>query len=269
MQLVSNPFRPGTAAVPPHLAGRDRLRQQVLTNVSTHGNNFGSFIAMFGPRGLGKTVLLAHMRQLAEDRGWATVHLEAVRDGPVIDPLLDNRRRCDRRRRRRGGDLGGAARSRARIPPTPLGSVRTTRTGLPRRSRVDCGRTGRKRRRRYRRCARAHPPSARHDPRHEFYRGRLERVGIEVIVPDEPDRTVVHEVIYDELVQGRIEHGSKSSYLDVIERLLKRGAEGVIAGCTEIELLVTAADVPVPYFPTTRLHVDRLLELSLAEGATS
>jgi len=88
----------------------------------------------------------------------------------------------------------------------------------------------------------------------EFYRARLERQGLNVIVPDEPDRTFVHEVIYDELVQGVISARSKVGYLDVIGRLVERGAAGVIAGCTEIELLVGADDVDVPYFPTTALH---------------
>jgi aspartate racemase len=88
----------------------------------------------------------------------------------------------------------------------------------------------------------------------DFYRGRLERHGLEVVVPDEPDRTVVHDVIYHELVQGVIDQTSKSRYLDIIERLLERGAQGVIAGCTEIELLVTPEDVDIPYFPTTRIH---------------
>jgi aspartate racemase len=88
----------------------------------------------------------------------------------------------------------------------------------------------------------------------DFYRTRLERHGLRVLVPDEPDRTTVHDIIYDELVQGRIEPGSKAAYLAVIDRLAARGAEGVIAGCTEIELLVTADDLELPYFPTARLH---------------
>lgn len=96
-----------------------------------------------------------------------------------------------------------------------------------------------------------------------FYRERLEARGLEVIVPDEADRTRVHEVIYGELVRGVIDPGSRAAYLDIVGRLLDRGAEGVIAGCTEIELLVTPADVDVPYFPTTALHVERALELAL------
>ena len=88
----------------------------------------------------------------------------------------------------------------------------------------------------------------------DFYRSRLERHGLAVIVPDEPDRTLVHDVIYDELVQGVVSPVSQAGYLDVIGRLVERGAQGVIAGCTEIELLVGPGDVDVPYFPTTSLH---------------
>ncbi len=98
----------------------------------------------------------------------------------------------------------------------------------------------------------------------DFYRGGLEARGFEVIVPDEPDRTRVHDVIYEELVRGVINPASRAAYLEIVDRLLARGAQGVIAGCTEIELLVTPDDVSVPYFPTTALHAERALELALA-----
>lgn len=87
-----------------------------------------------------------------------------------------------------------------------------------------------------------------------FYADRLRHRGLEVLVPHEPDRTVVHDVIYEELVRGEVRDASRRAYLDVIARLVGRGAEGVIAGCTEIELLVSPDDVEVAYFPTTRLH---------------
>ena len=97
----------------------------------------------------------------------------------------------------------------------------------------------------------------------DFYRGRLARRGLRVLVPDEPDRTTVHAVIYDELVRGVVNESSRRAYLDVIDRLLARGAQGVIAGCTEIELLVTPAHVAVPYFPTTRLHAEAAAAFAL------
>jgi aspartate racemase len=98
----------------------------------------------------------------------------------------------------------------------------------------------------------------------DFYRRRLEQHGLDVIVPDEPDRALVHDVIYDELVQGVVRVESKSIYLEVIERLVAAGAAGVIAGCTEIELLVGADDVDVPWFPTTRIHANAAVQAALA-----
>jgi aspartate racemase len=97
-----------------------------------------------------------------------------------------------------------------------------------------------------------------------FYRERLERHGLAVIVPDEPDRSLVHDVIYEELVQGIVSPDSKSAYLAVVDRLVERGAQGVIAGCTEIELLVGPDDVEVPYFPTTALHARAAAAWALA-----
>lgn len=98
----------------------------------------------------------------------------------------------------------------------------------------------------------------------DFYTARLRRHGLDVLVPHEPDRTLVHDVIYDELVRGVVRDASRSAYLDVIGRLVERGAEGVIAGCTEIELLVGPGDVAVPYFPTTRLHAEAAVAAALA-----
>ena len=98
----------------------------------------------------------------------------------------------------------------------------------------------------------------------EFYRGRLERHGLKVLIPDEPGRSLVHTVIFEELVRGRIEPASRDRYLQVIRDLLDRGAEGIVAGCTEIELLVGGDDVPCPYFPTTRIHALAALDAALA-----
>lgn len=98
-----------------------------------------------------------------------------------------------------------------------------------------------------------------------FYRERLEVQGIEVLVPNAQQRAGVHAVIYDELVHGVIRPASRAFYREVIEELVAQGAEGVILGCTEIELLVSAADSPVPVFPTTSLHVDAALAAALQE----
>jgi aspartate racemase len=98
---------------------------------------------------------------------------------------------------------------------------------------------------------------------HEFYRGRLERHGLDVIVPDERDREVIHDVIYDELVRGVVNPDSKQRYLDIIDTQVVLGAAGVIAGCTEIELLVGPEDVDVPFFATTRLHAEAVVDAAL------
>ena len=96
-----------------------------------------------------------------------------------------------------------------------------------------------------------------------FYRARLETYGLTALVPDEPDRSMIHEVIFSELVRGVISSESKVRYLAAIDRLREQGAEGVIAGCTEIELLVGADDLTCPYFPTTRLHALAAVDYAL------
>ena len=101
----------------------------------------------------------------------------------------------------------------------------------------------------------------------DFYKGRLAvRHGLEVLVPGDKDRDLVHKVIYEELVQGRAEPSSRQAYRDVIARLVERGAEAVILGCTEIMLLVGPADSAVPLFDTTALHADAAVDMALAEA---
>jgi aspartate racemase len=96
-----------------------------------------------------------------------------------------------------------------------------------------------------------------------FYRDRLAGHGLDVIVLDADDRATVHWVIHDELCRGVIQEKSRQAYRDVIGRLVDQGADGVILGCTEIELLIGEADSPVPVFPTTRLHVEAAVEAAL------
>jgi len=96
-----------------------------------------------------------------------------------------------------------------------------------------------------------------------FLRERLERSGLRVVLPDAPDRELVHRVIYDELVMGTIREESRERYRQVMARLVDRGARGVILGCTEIELLVGDDDAEVPLFPTTRLHVQAAVDAAL------
>lgn len=98
----------------------------------------------------------------------------------------------------------------------------------------------------------------------DFYRRRLTAGGLEVMIPGERDRDSVHRVIYEELVRGIVTEESRAEFRAVIERLVVAGAEGVILGCTEIELLITAEDSPVPVFPTTQIHVEAAVDSALA-----
>lgn len=98
-----------------------------------------------------------------------------------------------------------------------------------------------------------------------FYRQRLEdRHGIQVLVPDEPDRAEVHRVIYEELCRGVVSEASRQAYRQVISRLVARGAQAVILGCTEIGLLVRADDAEVPLFDTCVLHAQAAAERALS-----
>ncbi|HVJ37713.1 MAG TPA: aspartate/glutamate racemase family protein [Stenotrophomonas sp.] len=89
-----------------------------------------------------------------------------------------------------------------------------------------------------------------------FYRQRLAARGFEVIVPEAGDRALVHQVIYDELCQGVLREASRQAFREVMARLAAAGAEGLILGCTEIGLLVGAADAAVPLFDTGTLHAE-------------
>jgi len=98
----------------------------------------------------------------------------------------------------------------------------------------------------------------------DFYRGRLQTLGVSVVVPDAADRDLVHRVIYDELCLGDIRDASRERYREIIARLVAGGAQGIVYGCTEIGLLVSAADAPVPVFDTTAIHAQAAVELALA-----
>jgi aspartate racemase len=100
----------------------------------------------------------------------------------------------------------------------------------------------------------------------DFYKRRLqEDHGLTTIVPEEDERTIVHDIIYDELCCGEIRESSREKYKIIIEHLIKRGAEGIILGCTEIPLLVSQKDSPVPVFDTTRIHAEAAVTLALTD----
>ncbi len=101
---------------------------------------------------------------------------------------------------------------------------------------------------------------------HDFYKGRLiQNFGLAVIIPNEKDREIVHRVIYEELVLGKIIGASREEYKRIMESLITNGAEGIILGCTEIEMLVKQDDSRVPLFPTTAIHAIAAVEKALQE----
>ncbi|MCR3921539.1 MAG: aspartate/glutamate racemase family protein [Firmicutes bacterium] len=103
----------------------------------------------------------------------------------------------------------------------------------------------------------------------DFYKARLaQKHGIEVIIPDQKEREVIHAVIFQELVQGKILQSSREAFQIIIEHLHSRGAEGVVLGCTEIPLLISQKDSLVPIFDTTQIHAEAAVALSLQEHIT-
>ncbi|MCV0426813.1 MAG: aspartate/glutamate racemase family protein [Roseibium sp.] len=100
----------------------------------------------------------------------------------------------------------------------------------------------------------------------DFYKGHLKnRHGIEVRVPGDDDRAEVHRIIYEELCRGEVWADSKETYLEVVQREVQKGADGVIFGCTEIGLLVKAEDFDVPTFDTSALHAAAALDFALGD----
>lgn len=100
-----------------------------------------------------------------------------------------------------------------------------------------------------------------------FYKGRLQdRHGLQVLVPGEEDRAEVHRIIYEELVQGRVLPASQAFYRQVMQRLVDRGAQAVILGCTEIMMLVGPDDASVPLLDTTALHARAAAQHLLGDG---
>lgn len=101
---------------------------------------------------------------------------------------------------------------------------------------------------------------------HDFYKGRLiHNYGLDVLIPEKTDRDIIHRVIYEELVLGKIVDASRREYQRIMNNLLAKGAEGIILGCTEIELLITEGDSSAPLFPTTKIHAIAAVEKALAE----
>ena len=98
----------------------------------------------------------------------------------------------------------------------------------------------------------------------DFYKQRLIDAGLQVLIPDSAARAEVHRIIYDELCQGQLLASSRQYYKQVIKNLAEQGAEGVILGCTEIGLLISQADSPIPVFDTTTIHAAAAVDFLLS-----
>lgn len=100
----------------------------------------------------------------------------------------------------------------------------------------------------------------------DFYKLRLaQKHGLEVLIPNADDRAIIHQVIYDELVVGKINPASKAEYLRIIDTLVNAGAQGIVLGCTEIGMLVKPGDSQSPLFDTARIHALAAVKFALAE----
>jgi len=99
----------------------------------------------------------------------------------------------------------------------------------------------------------------------DFYKGRLIDIfGLDVITPNSPERETIHRVIFEELCLGIVRQDSREEFIRIMDRLVQAGVEGIILGCTEIELLVQDGDSRVPLFPTTQIHATAAVDYALA-----
>ena len=98
----------------------------------------------------------------------------------------------------------------------------------------------------------------------DFYKGRLmDKYELDVVVPEEPDRKQIHDIIYNELCLGMCKPESKAAYLKIVEKLGKMGAQAVILGCTEIGLLIGPGDTELPLYDTAKIHAAAAVEWAL------
>lgn len=100
----------------------------------------------------------------------------------------------------------------------------------------------------------------------DFYKSKLIEKGINVIIPDKNDIEIINEVIYDELCLGIINSNSKKKFLEIVDKLRSKGAEGIILGCTEIGLLIKNADTDVPLFDTAIIHAEQAAIYSIKDS---
>jgi aspartate racemase len=98
----------------------------------------------------------------------------------------------------------------------------------------------------------------------DFFKSKLKEKDIETIIPNDQDREFIHQTIYTELGKGIINQNTKERYLEIIDKLIENGAEGIILGCTEIPLLINQNDVKVPIFDTALIHSKSIVEFQLS-----
>ncbi|OCG16734.1 aspartate racemase [Gilliamella sp. wkB292] len=98
----------------------------------------------------------------------------------------------------------------------------------------------------------------------DFYKSKLIDQDLTVLIPDQEDRNVVNQIIYDELCKGIIKPASKQAYLTIVDKLVERGAQGVILGCTEIGLLISQSDRNIPFFDTALIHAEAAAMLAIS-----
>ena len=104
----------------------------------------------------------------------------------------------------------------------------------------------------------------------DFYTGRLrEKFGLDAITPDEADRALVHQIIYDELCVGRVTEASRAVFVDVAQRLKAKGADCLVLGCTEVGMLLNEGNSPLPMFDTTLIHADAAVNFALGHVPTA
>jgi len=98
----------------------------------------------------------------------------------------------------------------------------------------------------------------------DFYKGRLQEIhGIDVLIPEDKERQVIHDILYNELCLGEIKELSRGKFQSIIQNLVKQGAQGVILGCTEIPLIVSQEDYEIPLYDTTALHAKAAVDFAL------
>lgn len=107
--------------------------------------------------------------------------------------------------------------------------------------------------------------ATRYTMEHGFYADRMKRLGVDIAVPEAADRTVVHDIIFNELCAGKVLESSRDKLLQIIERERAKGTDSIILGCTEICLILDPNDLPLPGFDTTEIHARAAVDFALAD----